>query len=118
MIDRPDESASQDYSCEIVSFVVLLGLSALSHFWFIALAIAMGIAAWALVKLVRQLVLCASRTRIIRAAAMQSAVEQDPPRPIWTSGVSTAQNTPEPGLLESRLPSTMCAMSRNHSLNE
>src|ERR1700722_9179793 len=39
MIEKTDETNQSDYSCEIASFFVLVALSALSHFWFIVIAI-------------------------------------------------------------------------------
>jgi len=38
--------SKHDYGCEIVSFIVLFILSALSHFWFIMILICIGAAVW------------------------------------------------------------------------
>ncbi|HEX4641836.1 MAG TPA: hypothetical protein VH161_00165 [Candidatus Acidoferrales bacterium] len=54
MIDSTEELKKRDYSCEIISAIVLLGLSALSHFWFIAIAGAAGTALWGAVLLLKQ----------------------------------------------------------------
>jgi hypothetical protein len=118
MIDQADEHGRQDYSCEIISFVVLIGLSALSHFWFIAIGIAIGISAWAFISLIKRLMSCAARTRTVQAREVPITQSEALPGPIWKSGISTTQNTPEPGLLEMRVPNTMCAMSRSRAANE
>jgi len=39
-------SSKRGYDCEILSFVVLFVLSALSHFWYIMIFICAGIAVW------------------------------------------------------------------------
>ncbi len=39
MIEKTDASNHADYGCEILSFLVLVILSALSHFWYIVIAI-------------------------------------------------------------------------------
>ena len=39
-------NSTRDYSCELLSFIVLFVLSALSHFWFIMIAICIGIGLW------------------------------------------------------------------------
>jgi hypothetical protein len=44
-----------DYSCEIMSFPVLAILSALSHFWFIIIAICIGMLLWVTIVLLGQL---------------------------------------------------------------
>ena len=43
-----------DYSCEIISALVLLALSALSRFWLIAIAAAAGIAVWGVLLLLKE----------------------------------------------------------------
>ena len=40
-----------DFSCEIISLIVLSILSALSHFWYILIAICMGITFWGAITL-------------------------------------------------------------------
>jgi hypothetical protein len=55
-----------DNSCKILSFLVLLILSALSHFWLIFIAICVGIIAWnAIALLARLLSSVFARTRIL-----------------------------------------------------
>lgn len=39
-------NSSSDYSCEAMSLIVLLALSALSHFWFLMGLIFLGAAVW------------------------------------------------------------------------
>jgi hypothetical protein len=56
MIEKVDGQDKNDYSCEIVSFIVLVILSALSHFWFIVVGTAVAIVFWAAIVLVSQLV--------------------------------------------------------------
>ena len=38
--------SKHDYGCEIMSFIVLFILSALSHFWYIMILICIGAAVW------------------------------------------------------------------------
>jgi hypothetical protein len=55
-----------DNSCKILSFLVLLILSALSHFWLIFIAICIGIIAWnAIALLARLLFSMFARTRTL-----------------------------------------------------
>jgi len=117
-IEPAEERKSEDYSCEIISFVVLIGLSALSHFWFIAIGISVGTLVWALIKLIRQMILWAAKPRIVPIRTASTAVCEPSTELIWKSGISATQNTPESGLLEQRLPSTMCVMSRNRVADE
>jgi len=117
-IEPAEECKPKDYSCEIISAVVLIGLSALSHFWFIAIGITVGTLVWALVKMLRQLISWAARARIFPIRTAGTVVCEPPTEVIWKSGISATQNTPESGLLEQRLPSTMCVMSRNRIANE
>ena len=117
-IDPAEERKPKDYSCEIISFVVLIGLSALSHFWFIAIGITAGTLVWALLRLVRQLIWWAARTRIVPIRTAGTAVCEPSTEAIWKSGISATQNTPESGLLGQPLQSSMCVMSRNRVANE
>ena len=55
----------RDYSCEIISVVVLLLLSALSHFWYIAIAAGFAIAAWQTIRLLGLAVRSASAERML-----------------------------------------------------
>jgi uncharacterized membrane protein YoaK (UPF0700 family) len=50
-----------DYSCEILSFVVIVILSALSHFWYIAFAICAGIFLWGLIVLLGKALLAVAK---------------------------------------------------------
>jgi hypothetical protein len=45
---------AHDYGCEIISFVVLLVLSALSHFWYIMIVVCAGTAFWATSAVLRR----------------------------------------------------------------
>jgi hypothetical protein len=117
-IDPAEEGKTKDYSCEIISFVVLIALSALSHFWFIAIGITVGTLVWALITSLRQLISWATRTRIVPIRTAGTAVCEPSTELTWKSGISATQNTPESGLLGQPLQSTMCVMSRNRVANE
>jgi hypothetical protein len=39
-------TSKHDYGCEIISFIALFILSALSHFWYIMILVGMGGAVW------------------------------------------------------------------------
>jgi hypothetical protein len=67
MIEKADEPKKRDYSCEIISFIVLAVLSELSHFWYILIAICTAIAFWGAILLLGRLA--------------QSAVKMFPWRP-------------------------------------
>jgi len=54
MTQNTNESNQREYSCEIMSFVVILILSALSHVWFIAIALCAAMALWVTIALVGQ----------------------------------------------------------------
>jgi len=62
-------SARHDYSSEIVALFVLIVLSALSHFWYVLIAISLGTA---LVGI------CISFTRIILRATMVNETKGTP----------------------------------------
>ena len=69
MIEKVEESKRRDYSCEIISVVVLVILSGLSHFWYILIAAAIAGLFWGAIVLLGQLATFAARTffRGIRA---------------------------------------------------
>lgn len=46
MNEKSEALEKRDYSCEAMSAVVLIVLSALSHFWYIAIVAGVGIVAW------------------------------------------------------------------------
>lgn len=46
MAQGTDRGSNGDYSCEVLSLIVLFLLSALSHFWYIFIAIGVGIFLW------------------------------------------------------------------------
>jgi hypothetical protein len=50
-------SSKRGYDCEIISFVVLFVLSALSHFWYIMIAICAGIAIWIVAAVLTRILL-------------------------------------------------------------
>ena len=54
MTESTDNGNKSDYSCEILSFIVLSILSALSHFWYILFIFCAGIIVWGAVVLLRQ----------------------------------------------------------------
>ena len=56
MIEKADRQDKSDYSCEILSFFVLVILSALSHFWFIVIGICIAIIFCAAIAVLGQLV--------------------------------------------------------------
>jgi hypothetical protein len=71
MIEKTDQSNQSDYSCEIASFVVLVILSALSHFCFIVIGICGAMVCGGAIVLL---------LRFLRAAAA------DFPRPLRARG--------------------------------
>jgi hypothetical protein len=52
MAEIADNPKQSDYSCKILSFIVLFILSALSHFWYILFVFCAGIVLWGAVVLV------------------------------------------------------------------
>jgi hypothetical protein len=60
MTEKTTDLKKRDYSCEIISFIVLVVLSELSHFWYVAIAICVGIIFWGAIVLVGQMVLSAA----------------------------------------------------------
>jgi hypothetical protein len=60
--EKADEPEKRDYSCEIISFVVLVFLSELSHFWYIVIAICIAILFWGAILLLGKLALSAAST--------------------------------------------------------
>jgi hypothetical protein len=57
----------RDYSCEIIGLAALFILSALSHFWYIAILTGLGAAVWALIRMISvasQIVQSAAGTRM------------------------------------------------------
>jgi hypothetical protein len=63
MNESREAPGKRDYSCEIIGVAVLLILSALSHFWYIAIFAGLGAAAWGVVRLI------SLATQIVQAAA-------------------------------------------------
>lgn len=55
MSEKKDHPSKPDYSIEIGSFVVLVILSGLSHFWYIVIAICIGMLFWVAVRLLVRL---------------------------------------------------------------
>lgn len=72
MIEKTDESDKSDYSCEIVSFIVLVILSALSHFWFIVIGTGVAFVFWAALALLGHLVRTAAGALPSRPRAKQT----------------------------------------------
>jgi|SRR5580704_2262524 hypothetical protein len=96
MIEKSDGRDNNDYSCEIVSFIVLVILSALSHFWFIVVGTAVAIVFWAAIVLLGQLVRYTASTFPWRPRSKQIHIENTR---VAAVRCSTRQNTPERGLL-------------------
>jgi hypothetical protein len=55
MSEKQGHPSKPDYSIEIGSFIVLVILSGLSHFWYIVIAICIGMLFWATVALIVRL---------------------------------------------------------------
>ena len=66
MIEKAETQEKRDYSCEAMSLVVLVILSALSHFWYVVIALGIGIAVWGAVTLLGQVLLSASEAHAAR----------------------------------------------------
>ena len=62
MTESAGTGKKSDYSCEILSFIVLVILSALSHFWFILFIFCAGIIFWGAVVLLGQVLQSAAMT--------------------------------------------------------
>ncbi|MGA7794227.1 MAG: hypothetical protein WCA19_14420 [Candidatus Acidiferrales bacterium] len=62
MTESADTGKKSDYSCEILSFIVLVILSALSHFWYILFIFCAGIIFWGAVVLMGQILQSAAMT--------------------------------------------------------
>jgi hypothetical protein len=60
MAEKAGGPSKRDYSSEILSFIVLVLLSALSHFWYIVIAISVGIVFLGALALFGQLMLRAA----------------------------------------------------------
>jgi membrane protein implicated in regulation of membrane protease activity len=71
MSERAHEPKKRDYSCEILSFIVLVILSDLSHFWLIVIAICIGIVFWGAIVFFGQLLLSAFGTLLWRPRVRQ-----------------------------------------------
>ena len=70
---QPDVEQQRDYGCEIISAVVILSLSALSHFWLLAIAAGALLAMWSFaVMTMRVWNLASSRVEFRRNAAAVS----------------------------------------------
>jgi hypothetical protein len=51
-VEARETRGKRDYSCEIIGLAALFILSALSHFWYIAIFAGLGTAVWALIELI------------------------------------------------------------------
>lgn len=67
MIEKAEAQEKRDYSCEAMSLVVLVILSALSHFWYVVIVVGIGIAIWGAITLLAQVLLSASGAHARRA---------------------------------------------------
>jgi hypothetical protein len=72
MTDKEDRPEKGDYYYEIVSFIVLVILSGLSHFWFILIGICAMMLLWGGVLLLMQAARYASNSFSRRARATQT----------------------------------------------
>ncbi len=61
MTNNRNVTTQVDFSCELLAFIVLVILSALSHFWYIVIAICIGVLFCGAIILLAQLVRLASR---------------------------------------------------------
>jgi hypothetical protein len=66
MAETADNPKTSDYSCEILSFIVLIILSALSHFWYILFVFCAGIIFWGAVVLMGKVLATARRPGLVR----------------------------------------------------
>ena len=62
MAQGTDRGNNGDYSCEVLSLIVLFVLSALSHFWYVLMAVGVGISLWLGVLLLGRFLVFATRT--------------------------------------------------------
>ena len=61
MAQKTDRRKNGDYSCEVLSLIVLFLLSALSHFWYVLMAVGVGILLWFGVILLERFLVFATR---------------------------------------------------------
>ncbi len=67
-VDADKVANKRDYSCEIISVLVLFSLSALSHFWLLAIAAGALLAMWGfLLLMMRAWTLAALRLEFLRS---------------------------------------------------
>ena len=76
MIEKVEESKRRDYSCEIISLVVLVILSGLSHFWYILIAAGIAGLFWGAIVLLGQLATIAAR-KFFRAPRAVQTMERN-----------------------------------------
>ena len=85
MAQGTDRRKNGDYSCEVLSLIVLFILSAFSHFWYILIAVGIGISLWVGLVLVGRLLLSAAqalprhRKSLAPLVTTQSEMERDSP---------------------------------------
>lgn len=60
MTEKMDETKKRDYSCEFISFIVIIVLSELSHFWYIVIAFCFAALCWGAIVMLGKLVIFAS----------------------------------------------------------
>lgn len=61
MADGTGRLNNGDYSCEVLSLIVLFLLSALSHFWYILIAVGFGIFLWISLALLGKFLISAAQ---------------------------------------------------------
>jgi hypothetical protein len=61
MTEKSAQPEKRDFSCEILSFIVIAILSELSHFWFILIAIGIAILFWVIMVVLAKLMLFAAK---------------------------------------------------------
>lgn len=59
MTERANEAKKRDFSCEIISFIVIAVLSELSHFWYIAIAFCFVALCWGVIVMLGRLAIFA-----------------------------------------------------------
>jgi hypothetical protein len=60
MTERTGETKKRDCSCEIISFIVIIVLSELSHFWYIVIAFCFAALCWGAIVMLGKLAIFAA----------------------------------------------------------
>jgi hypothetical protein len=116
MTERTDEVKKRDYTCEIISFIVIVILSELSQFWYIVIAFCFVALCWGAIVMLGELAIFAASKVPWRLRASHTTGRKA--GEIGSQVFQPSKNTPELGLLAPWRKATMDASRKRVALGD